>query len=108
MQTQTIELIYNKHCPNLGLARTRLLKALSGMKLLRKWKRWVSNDPDAPSYTKEYGSPTTLINYQGVIDSAPGNGGNCCIYNNADGENKRLNYNTFNASCPQTYLLILH
>ncbi len=86
MQTQTIELIYDKHCPNVGLARTRLLKALSGMKLLPKWKEWESNDPDAPTYAKEYGSPTILINHQDVTENDPGNGDSCRIYNDADGK----------------------
>lgn len=57
-----MELIYFRDCPNVALARERLLRAFAKVRKTARWQEWVHNDPAAPDYTLAYGSPTILVN----------------------------------------------
>jgi len=82
-----IELIYDKDCPNVPLARERLVKSLNQESLSTSWKEWERSDSNAPSYASRYASPTILVNgmdVSGETSSLDGHGG-CRIYRKTDG-----------------------
>lgn len=56
-----VELIYDRDCPNVGPAREQLLRALTQIRLAARWREWRRDDPDAPLYVRNYGSPTVLV-----------------------------------------------
>lgn len=56
-----IELIYDSDCPNVPLARERLVNALKQVDAPLEWTEWERSDSTAPSYVYRYASPTILI-----------------------------------------------
>lgn len=75
-----IELIYDKSCPNVDLARESLKQAMEKAELKLNWLEWDQSDMDAPDYTKNFGSPTILINGQDVMISESSSKPCCRIY----------------------------
>ena len=73
-----VELIYHTDCPNLEPARETLGLALEELQMDRDWVEWNSDEEDAPSYAKQYGSPTILINGTDVGKAQPSGTGSCC------------------------------
>lgn len=57
-----VEMVYNSDCPNIAAARTCLLEAFAFLQLKPHWQEWEINDPDAPAYVRNSGSPTILVN----------------------------------------------
>lgn len=83
-----IEFIHFKGCPNIDATRTNLMKALSEAKLPAKWTEWDRNDENAPSYVKNYGSPTILVDGKDVAGSSgeSESDSECCrVYQTSDG-----------------------
>ena len=62
----SIALIYFDGCPNVELARTHLRRAIEDAGLDTQWQEWEQNDPSAPAWVKEHGSPTVLVNGRDV------------------------------------------
>jgi hypothetical protein len=83
-----VELIFEKTCPNVDLAREQLREAFTITGQAPVWQEWEVSDDAAPDYVRVYGSPTILVNERDVSGFTP-DGGDCCrIYND---ENGRLN-----------------
>ena len=61
-----VELIYERTCPNIGLARTRLIEAFNSARLTTRWCEWEVNQPETPAHVRQYGSPTILVNGKDV------------------------------------------
>lgn len=79
----TVEFVYNSDCPNIAAARTRLLKAFVFLQLKPQWQEWEINDPDAPAYVRNSGSPTILVNGRDISGNTEGMvSNNCRIYIN--------------------------
>lgn len=74
----SIELIYDLDCPNIDAARTQLMKAFGILNVKASWKEWDRHSTDCPTYAKQYGSPTILINKQDVAGEQPRKNSDCC------------------------------
>jgi len=83
-----VELITDVDCPNVEAARANLMRAFSRVGLPARWTEWERDDPEAPAWVAEYGSPTVLVDGRDVSGdggSSP-SGGNCCrVYDGEDG-----------------------
>jgi hypothetical protein len=81
-----IELIYGPDCPHLGLARDRLMKALRSAGLEDEWREWDQADEKSPDYTRDYASPTILIDGEDVsADGVEIDAQSCRLYRAEDG-----------------------
>lgn len=81
-----IELVYEKSCPNIELARNHLIQAFVEAGIPAKWHEWEVSDPEAPSYIQGCGSPTILVNGSDVSgDRSNHDGQSCRIYEGQDG-----------------------
>ena len=73
-----IELIYFDGCPNADKARENLRAAFAAAGMNEGWTEWEQNNPEAPEYVHQYGSPTILINGKDVADGAGDDGAPSC------------------------------
>lgn len=81
-----VELIYDADCPNISLARHRLLEALAISPEVSMWTEWNRNDPNAPAYVRHFGSPTILVDGADVAGAKPAGEISCCrLYQSAGG-----------------------
>jgi mercuric ion transport protein len=77
-----VELIYAKECPNVAMARERLLRAFSAVGMTPHWQEWDRNDSASPAHAHAYGSPTILVNGRDVtgIDPSADGADACRVY----------------------------
>jgi hypothetical protein len=76
-----VELIYERTCPNIEAARTRLLQAFHHVGLPATWCEWEVSRPETPEYARQYGSPTILVDGEDVGgDGNQANGNSCRLY----------------------------
>jgi hypothetical protein len=82
-----VELIHAPDCPNLGLARERLTRAFESAGLQTEWSEWNQAHAESPDYTRDYASPTILVDGQDVSadDAALLDGESCRLYTDEDG-----------------------
>lgn len=73
-----VELIYERTCPNVKAARTRLLQAFHCVRLPATWSEWEVSQPETPEYARNYGSPTILVNGKDVSETAGQATSNSC------------------------------
>ena len=71
----TVELIYDRDCPNVAQARAQLLRAFAESKVEPRWQEWRGDDADSPSRVRGNGSPTIRSVPAVVID---GKLADCC------------------------------
>lgn len=78
----TVELIYSQECPNVSIARERLLRAFSAVGMTPHWQEWDRNDSATPAHARAYGSPTILVNGRDVagIDPSSDSADACRVY----------------------------
>ena len=57
----TVELIYDRDCPNVLAARGNLIKAIAASDREVRWTEWESSAADSPPHIIGYGSPTVLV-----------------------------------------------
>ena len=82
----TVELIYDDDCPNAAGARTLIERAMQAVGISKPtWEEHCRQDEAAPSYAKEYGSPTILVNGKDVAPVAGAGGNACRIYRDEAG-----------------------
>lgn len=81
----TVELLYFRECPNISLARERLLQAFAAVGITPQWQEWERNDPASPAHVRAYGSPTILVNGRDVMGMEPSSdsAGACRVYTRA-------------------------
>lgn len=72
----SVELIYDADCPNVGKARTQLLRAFALASRPPRWREWRRDDNNAPARVRRFGSPTILINGRDVAPMADATA--CC------------------------------
>ncbi len=75
-----IELIYFEGCPNAGIAGENLAAALEERGMPKNFKKWNSNDPEAPEYVSKFGSPTILVNGTDLFGAEPTEYPACRLY----------------------------
>ena len=81
----TVELIYDRDCPNVTQTRENLLRALNLAGHALRWREWDRADINAPNYVRACGSPTILVNRQDVADVSAADAACCRIYTNDQG-----------------------
>ena len=81
----TVDLIYASDCPNISLARTNLLLAFARAGVKPKWAEHRIGDPEAPEYTRGYGSPTILVEGRDVAGLPPSGELSCRVYESGVG-----------------------
>lgn len=87
----TVELIYDRDCPNVADARANLLKALTVADRDTRWTEWERGAPDSPVRAKGYGSPTVLVDGKDVAGEAASavaqdrESPSCRLYRNSSG-----------------------
>lgn len=87
---KTVELIYDRDCPNVARARAHLLLAFAEAGLAARWLEWDRGDPASPAHVRDYGSPTVLVGGNDVAGAAPAGGVSCCrLYTDTDGGFRR-------------------
>ncbi len=81
-----VELVYDDKCPNVPAAQARLGQAFAELQLEPRWQEWRTDDPEAPSHVRGYGSPTVLVDGRDVGGSGSvGGAPSCRVYAQADG-----------------------
>ncbi|MGH9477018.1 MAG: hypothetical protein ACRD1C_11905 [Terriglobales bacterium] len=76
-----IELVYDRVCPNAGQARENLQRALALTGCEARWVEWDRSDAASPAYTREFGSPTCLVEGRDVAGAmASGAIESCRLY----------------------------
>lgn len=76
-----VELIYERTCPNIEAARTRLVQAFHHANIPPKWCEWEVSQPGTPEYACRYGSPTILVDGNDVSgDDNQASGNSCRLY----------------------------
>ena len=76
-----VELIYDKDCPNIHLARKALLEGFGEAGLAPSWLEWDRKSSESPAHVRLYGSPTILVNGRDVVGITPsGAADSCRIY----------------------------
>lgn len=84
--TVTVELIYDRACPNVGKSRQVLDEAFAKLGISGSWTEWDRESPDSPDYARGFGSPTVLINGRDLAGRRPNEEENCCrLYSDGQG-----------------------
>ena len=81
----TVELLYERDCPNVGEARANLRRALTGAGLPASWTERELSAAAVRSPLRAFGSPTVLVNGRDVAGAAPGDAACCRVYEVAGG-----------------------
>jgi hypothetical protein len=76
----TVELVYDKDCPNAEEARSNLRRALTESGLVARWREWEASSDATPVHLRRYGSPTVLVNGREVTGAEPSDGASCRVY----------------------------
>ncbi|MGH9351286.1 MAG: thioredoxin family protein [Terriglobia bacterium] len=80
----TIELIYDRDCPNVERSRANLGKALAAFPGETQWTEWDRGAPESPSHVRRYGSPTILVDGNDVAGGPASEAGpSCRLYRNS-------------------------
>jgi hypothetical protein len=66
-----VELIYDKDCPNVSVARAQLQRAFSATRIPPHWREWDRSAPNTPHHVRRYGSPTILVDGRDVAGMEP-------------------------------------
>ena len=86
----TVELVYDRDCPNLKSARSHLLKALGQAGVTSQWSEYLIGDPAVPQHARGYGSPTILVDGRDVSGGLPAGEESCRIYVDEQGRLSRV------------------
>jgi mercuric ion transport protein len=62
----TVELVYDRGCPNVDQARERISAALREVGAPPSWSEWDRAGDATPASLRNFGSPTVLVNGQDV------------------------------------------
>ena len=80
MPEPTIELIYERSCPNVEAARALISTACAELGRAAHWQEWEVSDPLLPAHARGFGSPTILINGTDVAGQSAGVTDCCRVY----------------------------
>jgi hypothetical protein len=81
-----IELVWDDGCPHVSAARANLEASLRALGIEPEWQEWRRDDPAAPPYAAEHGSPAILLDGRDVEPHAPSASACCRVYVGPDGE----------------------
>ena len=81
-----IELIFDRDCPNIDDARVNIKAAIAEVGEEQDWLEWDRAASDCPTYAREYGSPTVLVDEQDISGVAAGDANCCRVYQTGQGQ----------------------
>jgi len=82
----TVELIYDRDCPNVAETRAHLLKAFAATKWTARWQEWDRSNSASPPYARAYGSPTVLVGARDIAGLEPSDAAaGCRLYADTSG-----------------------
>jgi len=82
----TVELLYDRDCPNVAATRSRLLEAFAQAGLPARWSEWDLAGEDTPAAHRGRPSPSVLVDGRDVLGAeAAGDGPGCRLYRDAAG-----------------------
>jgi hypothetical protein len=82
----TVDLIYERDCPNVAQTRAHLLAAFTEVGLTPRWLEWERADAATLLELRRYGSPTILVNGHDVAGTEPAPAdSNCRLYETPSG-----------------------
>lgn len=81
----TVELVYDRGCPNVAAARAHLLRAFVQAMLTPRWSECLIGDTAIPQHVRGYGSPTILVDGRDVSGAEPGPDACCRLYGTEGG-----------------------
>ena len=73
-----LELIFDKDCPNVDLARMNIREALKKLNLAESWDEYERHSDACPSYAKNVASPSIFIDGKDISDSTLKGELECC------------------------------
>lgn len=80
----TIDLIFDRSCPNVERTRSMIAAALGKVGVPAVWTEWDREAESTPAQLRSYGSPTVLVNGQDVgcdeNDAAKADANACRVY----------------------------
>lgn len=86
MSQTKVELLYAGDCPNVGVARSQLLRAFLAAGMQPHWREYRIDDPSCPAQLRRHGSPTVLVNGRDVSSPSRKADADCCrVYTSAQG-----------------------
>ncbi len=85
MSNLSIELIYERTCPNVDAARSLIQDACTQLGRSAEWREWEVSDPQLPAHAHGFGSPTILVNGADVAGQSAGVSDCCRIYSSERG-----------------------
>lgn len=74
----TVELVYDRECPNVAQARANVLRAFVRASITPRWTEHLHDE--APPHARGFGSPTILVDGLDVAGIAPGAEECCRVY----------------------------
>lgn len=80
-----IELLWDDGCPHVNEARANLAASLRAVGIDTTWQEWRRDDPAAPPYAAEHGSPAILLDGRDVEEHEPTSAACCRLYVGPDG-----------------------
>ena len=81
----TVELVYDKDCPNVAAARANLRRAFAEVGIPARWTEWEQSRRETPARLRGFGSPTVLVEGHDVVGAHPVEGLVACrLYDTAD------------------------
>ena len=86
----TVELVYDRDCPNLESARAHLLKAFGQAGITPHWSEYLIGNPAVPQHARGYGSPTILVDGRDVSGVLPVSEDSCRVYVDEQGRFSRV------------------
>jgi len=85
----TVELVYDRDCPNVERARTMIRAALQEVGADPTWTEWDREATNTPDDRRGFASPTVLVNGRGVgceeTELIPHHANACRVYVDTDG-----------------------
>lgn len=79
--TPKVELIFDRSCPHVNVARDHIRTALTRAGLTAAWTEWDRAAPETPQYAQRYASPSVLVSGLDVAGADPLDGAaGCRIY----------------------------
>lgn len=82
----TLELIFDRDCPNAEAAREHLRQALALANRDPVWTEWDREAPESPDHARQFGSPTILVNGRDVSGKDTESDANSCrVYQHENG-----------------------
>jgi len=78
----SVDLLYDRDCPNVEQARAHLLKAFARAGMTPQWSEHLVDDVNIPQYARGFGSPTILVDGRDVCGATPTGENSCRIYAN--------------------------